>query len=483
MSSISSKPYKFTIVNGVITNVYEYKNGRFKVDSIDGDETYTFDGTNVIKTEIDDGRLETTVFSDVDADGVYYQIGRTGTPSTGGGSVNTNGTSSQNGYQFTVVNGVVTAVSEIERGISHQERIDSNEQWSVDGVNFVKTEVEHGVTETTVYTDADGNGIYTKTSKTYTANDGTVWSGRTGEDSDDRWNGSGSDDSYHAGLGNDQVAGGVGNDDLYGGDGNDRLNGDSGSDDLYGGDGDDNLLGGDGDDHEEGDIGNDSLDGGAGNDNISGGEGTDNLLGGLGDDDLYGDSGADRLSGGDGSDDLYGGLDNDSLAGNNGIDHLEGNEGNDSLDGGSSDDYLDGGLGTDNLLGGAGNDDLYGGDGADIMFGGIGSDDLYGGLGNDSFSYSSVLESGLTSTSIDHIYDFRSGDKINLSSIDAKYGFTRNDAFTFVGSGSAVTSANANGALWVVGDVVYGSNDRDTAAEFSIQVVGVTNLTAADFVL
>lgn len=483
MSNDSLKPYKFSIQNGVVTTVYEYKNGRFKVDGIDSNETYTFDGTNVIKTEYDDGRIKTTLFADVDSDGIYYKASQTSAPGTGSGSTESGGVSSQNGYQFTVVGGVVTAVSEIERGVTHQERIDSNEQWSIDGANFVKTEVERGVTETTVYSDVDGDGIYTKASKTYTANDGTVWTGSTGGDSDDRWNGSGSDDSYYAGLGNDQVAGGIGNDDLYGGDGNDRLSGDLGSDDLYGGDGDDNLFGGDGNDHEEGDIGNDSLDGGAGNDYISGGEGTDNLLGGLGDDDLYGDSGADRLSGGDGSDDLYGGLDNDVLAGNNGIDHLEGNEGNDSLDGGSSDDYLDGGLGTDNLLGGAGNDDLYGGDGADILFGGIGSDDLYGGLGNDSYTYSSILDSGLTSASIDHIYDFQSGDKINLSSIDAKYGFTRNDAFTFVGSSSGVTTANANGALWVVGDVVYGSTDRDTAAEFSIQVVGVTNLTAADFVL
>lgn len=426
--SSSNKGYKFTIKNGAVTAIYEVKNGRLKPEGIDHDETWTFDGLNVTKTEYDHGRLKTTLFTDIDSDGIFFKSNQTSNPYSGS-STGFGNSSNQNGYQFTVVNGAVTAVSEIERGVSHQERIDSNEQWSIDGVNFVKTEFEHGVTETTVYTDADGNGIYTKTSKTYTANDGTVWSGRTGGDSDDRWNGSRSDDSYHAGLGNDQVAGGVGNDDLYGGDGNDRLNGDSGSDDLYGGDGDDQLLGGVGDDHEEGGIGNDSLDGGAGSDYISGGEGTDNLLGGLGDDGLYGESGADRLSGGDGS------------------------------------------------------DDLYGGDGNDMLLGGIGSDDLYGGLGNDSFTYGSVKDTGLTSALRDHIFDFQSGDKIDLSSIDAKYGFTRNDAFTFVGSSSGVTTANANGALWVVDDVVYGSTDRDIAAEFSIQVVGVTNLAAADFVL
>lgn len=482
MSNDSLKPYKFSIQDGIVTSVFEYKNGRFKIDSIDNNETYTYDGTNVIKTEYDHGRVKTTLFADIDSDGLFYKGSQTSNQGARSGAVSGNA-SNQKGFQFTVVDGVVVAVSEIERGVSHQERIDSNEHWSIDGTNFIKTEVEHGVTESTVYTDADGNGVYTKTSKTYTTNDGTVWSGRTGSDSDDRYSGSGSDDSYHAGLGNDQVAGGSGNDDLYGSDGNDRLSGDLGSDDLYGGDGNDSLLGGAGNDREEGGIGNDSLEGGVGNDYVSGGEGIDNLLGGAGNDDLYGDSGADRLSGGDGSDNLYGGLDNDVLSGNNGIDHLEGNEGNDSLDGGLSDDYLDSGTGNDNLLGGAGNDDLYGGDGVDVLIGGLGSDDIYGGLGNDSFTFTSILDSGLTSGTIDHIYDFQSGDKINLSSIDAKYGLTRNDAFTFVESSSGVTTTNANGALWVVGDVVYGSTDRDIAAEFSIQLVGVTNLAASDFVL
>lgn len=476
MSSNSLKPYKFTISNGVVTQVLKYKNGSFKIEKIDGNETYSYDGTNVVKTEYDHGRYKTTLFSDANADGIFYSTAQTPTDPTISGS-------NQNGYKFTVVNGIVVTVSEIKQGIVKQERIDSNEQWIVDGDNFVKTELEHGVTETTIYSDIDGNGVYTKASKTYAAPDGTLWTGLIGGDSDDRWTGTSSDDAYHSGLGNDQLTGGQGNDDLYGGEGNDRLYGDSGADDLYGGDGDDNLFGGIDNDHIEGDNGNDSLTGGDGNDYLNGVDGADNLDGGNGNDDLYGGVGVDRLNGGEGSDNLYGGLDDDQLAGNNGIDHLEGNEGNDSLDGGASDDYLDGGIGSDYLLGGAGNDDIDGGDGNDQLIGGIGSDDLYGSVGNDSFIYSSIFDSGLTNTSRDHIYDFEIGDKIDLSFIDAKSSVRGNNSFTFLDSNSTVTTRNADGALWVIDDVVYGSTDRDIAAEFSIQVIGAINLTASDFVL
>jgi Ca2+-binding RTX toxin-like protein len=268
------------------------------------------------------------------------------------------------GYQFTVVNGAVTAVYEIKNGRAKFEKIDRDESWSVDGNNIVKTETEHGRIETTIFSDIDGDGIFAKMSKTYGAaavTSNTAVNSSThstsGSDNDDLWRGNSNDDHYDGGQGNDQVSGGNGNDELRGASGNDRLSGDQGADDLFGGDGD------------------------------------------------------------------------------------------------------------------------------DVLVGGAGSDDLYGGLGNDTFKYSNVLESGLTSSTHDHIHDFSAGDKIDLSGIDARSGNWSNDVFTYVGAASNVTSANANGALWFENGILYGSNDRDTAAEFQIELVGLIQLSMTDLVL
>ena len=399
MSNDSNKGYKFNILNGAVTAVYAIKNGRTKFEKMDRDEVWSVDGSNVVKTEYEHGRAETTIYSDIDGDGIFAKMSKsysTDSSSISNSITTQNSTTSQlqNGYQFDVVNGAVAAVYEIERGYKSQERIDLNETWTIDGANIIKTEVERGITETSIYSDLDGDGVFAKVSKSYVATDGSVWSGSaSGTDSDDQWRGNNSDDHYYAGNGNDRLSSGNGNDDLYGADGDDQLNGESGSDDLYGG------------------------------------------------------------------------------------------IGNDRLDGGNGDDYLNGGAGIDALTGGIGSDDLYGEDGDDILIGGAGSDDLYGGLGNDTFRITNVFESGLTSTTRDHIFDFTNGDKIDLSAIDAKVGNWTNDAFIFIGNASNLSLANANGAVWFENGVLYGSNDRDTAAEFQIELVGVTLISQTDLVL
>lgn len=417
MSNDSNKGYKFNISNGAVTAVYEIKNGRTKFEKMDGNEIWSVDGSNVVKTEYEHGRAETTIYSDIDGDGIFTKMSKSYSNdglliSNSVTSQNLNASQSQNGYQFDVVNGAVNAVYEIDHGAKSQQRIDLNETWTIDGVKIIKTEVERGITETSIYSDLDGDGVFAKVSKTYIATDGSVWSGSvSGSDKNDQWRGSNENDHYYAGNGNDQLAGGNGNDVMYGADGDDQLNGESGSDDLYGGIGNDTLIGGEG------------------------------------------------------------------------VDHLEGGLDNDRLDGGNGDDYLSGGTGIDALTGGMGNDDLYGDDGDDTLIGGAGSDDLYGGLGNDTFKITNVLESGLTSTTRDHIFDFTKGDKIDLSAIDAKVGNWTNDAFTFIGNASNLTLANANGAVWFENGVLYGSNDRDTAAEFQIELVGVTSISQTDLVL
>ncbi len=341
----SNKGYKFTLdASGAVTAVYEIKNGRSKLEKIDANETWIHDAAtnSVTKTEWEKGRTETTIFTDVDGDGIFAKGSTTYDTTSTPGS-----TTSQNGYQFTIdsATNAVTAVYEIKRGVSRLDHLDTNETFSYDAARsaVTKTEVERGLTETVVYSDADGDGIFTKVSKTYTSTSGgttLTWnSSHYGSDSDDRYNG------------------------------------------------------------------------------------------------------------------------------------------------GSGHDYYTGGLGNDLLNGNAGGDDLYGGDGNDTFFGGLGKDLLVGGDGNDIFKYSNVTDSGILATTRDVIADFTVGDKIDLSAIDAKAGFSRNDSFSFIGGTADLTLANANGAVWFDNGVVYVSTDRDLAAEFQIELTGVSSVTAADFVL
>lgn len=72
--SRTSKGYQFTISGSSVTAVYEVKNGRTELERMERDETWTFDGSRVIKTEMDDGRLETTVYTDSDGDGLWSEI-------------------------------------------------------------------------------------------------------------------------------------------------------------------------------------------------------------------------------------------------------------------------------------------------------------------------------------------------------------------------------------------------------------------------
>jgi|CXWL01.1.fsa_nt_gi hypothetical protein len=70
------KAFKFTIVNGQVTEVFELKNGILEPKSIDddGSETYTVEGTEVVRTEVEPFGIEITRYADVDGDGFYNRI-------------------------------------------------------------------------------------------------------------------------------------------------------------------------------------------------------------------------------------------------------------------------------------------------------------------------------------------------------------------------------------------------------------------------
>lgn len=70
------KAFKFTVVDGKVTEVFEQDDGAWKSESIDddGSETYTVEGSEVIRTEVKPFGTETTHYADVDADGVYLRV-------------------------------------------------------------------------------------------------------------------------------------------------------------------------------------------------------------------------------------------------------------------------------------------------------------------------------------------------------------------------------------------------------------------------
>jgi len=274
-----------------------------------------------------------------------------------------------------------------------------------------------------------------------------------------------------------------GNDILMGSAGVDLLNGGGGADKIYGGAGDDWLYGyASGPATESGNPAteNDTLFGGDGDDHMFAGAGNDVMYGGNGKGFFYGQSGNDIMYGGASFDAFDGGTGNDAMYGGDGSDYAKGEEGN---------DLLSGDAGGDLLLGNEGNDTLFGGTGNDILNGGLGVDRLYGGAQFDRFVYESTTDSmpGMR----DQIMDFQRGmDKIDLMAIDANTMMAGNQAFKFMGMGAL--DGMAGELKFVMVDMAGTANDRtivsgdvngDGKADFQVELIGLMNLRATDFVL
>jgi Ca2+-binding RTX toxin-like protein len=328
-------------------------------------------------------------------------------------------------------------------------------------------------------------------------------------------------------VGTTQATGGSGSDtlisieNLFGSAYADRLTGNADANSLGGG------------------AGSDTLDGGAGSDTLVGGDGSDGYFvrdGG----DVVSETNAVLATGG--TDTVYSYLSAYTLTANvengrilsTGVANLTGNTLNNFLYAGAGNNVLDGGSGTDtvsyayglagtsgvtvslitagaqatggsgtdtltnienligsgfndSLTGNAGHNVLNGGAGNDLLTGGVGRDMLTGGAGSDTFDFNALSEMGLTNTTWDVITDFVHGtDKLDLSTLDADAALAGDQAFTAPVLGGTFSGVFASpGDLYfdTVAHVLYGNTDADTAAEFAIQLVGVTTLTAADLFL
>lgn len=344
-------------------------------------------------------------------------------------------------------------------------------------------------------------------------------------------------------AGNSHFVGSEGNpvrNELGGGDGNDYLVGDDGDDLLHGDAGDDRLIGFGGDDTLDGGTGSNWLEGQAGNDTyvirnrqtyaIEGHlQGTDTALttllrytldSGIERGVTLSESGA-RLTGNDLANHLTGAAGDDTLDGSFGSDTLAGGAGNDSYfvdDAGdkvvetdpfggtdrvisavtftltaeteqlqlSGPDAIDGiGNGLANLLVGNHSANMLSGRfGDDALLGGGGSDRLRGGDGADLFVFERAQES--RNAARDLVVDFTRGmDRIDLGALDADAAAVGQQHFTLIGSASFGADATGQLRFALEGEmlVLYGSTDADAAAEFAVQVMGTTELSASDLIL
>ncbi|KZD24927.1 calcium-binding protein [Tardiphaga robiniae] len=296
--------------------------------------------------------------------------------------------------------------------------------------------------------------------------------------------GTADNDIIHGGDGRDTIHGAAGNDVLHGDGGNDFLYGDAGNDFLFGSDDDDRMWGGEGNDIFVGGKGGDAFAGASGIDTVryetsSAGIHVDLTLGTGSGSDAAGDSfsSIEIVIGSRFDDTLNGDGAANMLSGGGGKDVLDGRDGNDTLDGGEGNDALTGGAGNDILHGGAGNDQLWGNAGEDILAGGAGADVLAGGAGADRFVFTAVTDS--TPGVMDRITDFGTGDRIDLSAVDADSNAAGQQAFAFIG-GAAF--GHIAGQLRYADHLLQGDVNGDGSADFQVHV-NVVSLKASDFIL
>jgi hypothetical protein len=157
--------YRFNFgPNGEVLTIWEWDDGRWEAERPDRDETYARHDGYVVKTEMDDGRLEWEAYADR-GDGVWQQVGEgyDAFDSAMLGEATTVAASNPAGdHRFTISNGTVTEVQELDDGVWKTEVLDADEKYAITDQGVVKTEIRGNGVERTLYTDADGDGTFSE---------------------------------------------------------------------------------------------------------------------------------------------------------------------------------------------------------------------------------------------------------------------------------------------------------------------------------
>jgi trimeric autotransporter adhesin len=140
------------------------------------------------------------------------------------------------------------------------------------------------------------------------------------------------------------------------------------------------------------------------------------------------------------------------------------------------------------LVGGDGDDTIEAGGGNDTLKGGLGIDFLTGGTGNDTFVFELFTDSSILTDvngdayGSDQITDFMTGDKIDLSAIDANSTLAGNQAFV-VDTDGIIAAGEIHIFAAVTGvQQLSIHTDADGIADMTLAVVA-NSLAASDFIL
>ena len=133
--------------------------------------------------------------------------------------------------------------------------------------------------------------------------------------------------------------------------------------------------------------------------------------------------------------------------------------------------------GINNVIGSASPDVIVGNSSANILTGGSGADTLTGSSGADIFKYLSSADSGTASGLRDIITDFVKGsDKIDVVNFVSVFNFISTNAFT--------GTAQEINYVQVAGNTIVGLDaDGNGTLDMQIELTGLHNLTASDFLL
>ncbi|MFV3076544.1 hypothetical protein [Niveispirillum fermenti] len=146
--------YRFTQINGAITGVQEMEKGRWKNEKIDRNESWSTTENGIIKTETDRDGSEVTLYVDTNGDGVYFEAYSWKRPVAG---------AQDDLYRFGfAADGRVTSIQEWDDGRWEVERPDRNETYVLQDGLVIRTEMEKGRVEWTVFADSNGDGTWTE---------------------------------------------------------------------------------------------------------------------------------------------------------------------------------------------------------------------------------------------------------------------------------------------------------------------------------
>lgn len=234
---------------------------------------------------------------------------------------------------------------------------------------------------------------------------------------------------------------------------------------IRGTNGVDKLVGTASDDRLYGLNNNDTLNAAAGNDLLDGGAGYDKMIGGIGDDVYIVDNTKDTVT--------------EAL--NAGTDTVKTNLTTYALGANVENLVYTGTLNFKATGNGLANS-IQGSSGNDQITGGAGQDRLQGGTGSDSFVYLATTDS-LPGILRDSIIDFdTTRDIINLVAIDANSSSRGNQAFVLASSFTGIKGQLVINSM-DGNSIIGGDTNGDQVADFEILVLGVSSLSATNFVL